>query len=40
LYVERDNARAQNTYAALGMHETVYRVYEKTIGPARVPDPD
>jgi ribosomal protein S18 acetylase RimI-like enzyme len=40
LYVERDNARAQNTYAALGMHETVYRVYEKTIGPVRVLEPD
>ena len=29
LYVERDNARAQHTYAALGMHETHYRMYEK-----------
>ena len=29
LYVERDNARAQHTYAALGMHETRYRVWEK-----------
>jgi len=31
LYVERDNEHAQRTYAALGMHETAYRVYEKTI---------
>jgi len=29
LYVERDNSRAQRTYAALGMHETHYRMYEK-----------
>jgi GNAT superfamily N-acetyltransferase len=29
LYVERDNARAQATYAALGMHETSYRMYER-----------
>ena len=29
LYVERDNARAQATYRALGMHEAVYRVYEQ-----------
>ena len=29
LYVERDNARAQRSYAGLGMHETAYRVYEK-----------
>ncbi|HEY6940658.1 GNAT family N-acetyltransferase [Dokdonella sp.] len=28
LYVERDNARAQATYAALGMSETAYRLYE------------
>lgn len=26
LYVERDNARAQQTYAALGMHEEPYRM--------------
>jgi GNAT superfamily N-acetyltransferase len=31
LYVERDNRRAQQTYAALGMHETDYRLYEKTL---------
>ncbi|MDR2013278.1 MAG: GNAT family N-acetyltransferase [Rhodanobacter sp.] len=29
LYVERDNVRAQATYAALGMHETAYRLYER-----------
>lgn len=28
LYVERDNARAQATYAGLGMAETAYRLYE------------
>jgi GNAT superfamily N-acetyltransferase len=31
LYVERSNARAQQTYTALGMHETAYRIYEKTL---------
>jgi GNAT superfamily N-acetyltransferase len=31
LYVERDNTRAQQTYASLGMHETKYRMYEKTL---------
>ena len=36
LYVERDNTHAQHTYAALGMHETHYRMYEKTLrGDAR-----
>jgi ribosomal protein S18 acetylase RimI-like enzyme len=29
LYVERDNARAQATYRAIGMQEGVYRVYER-----------
>ncbi len=29
LYVERDNSRAQGTYASLGMSETHYRMYEK-----------
>lgn len=29
LYVERDNARAQQTYAALGMSQTHYHMYEK-----------
>ena len=28
LYVERDNAAAQRTYAALGMEESHYRLYE------------
>ena len=28
LYVERENIGAQRTYAALGMHETAYRIYE------------
>lgn len=31
LYVERDNAHAQRTYQALGMHETGYLIYEKTL---------
>jgi ribosomal protein S18 acetylase RimI-like enzyme len=29
LYVERDNTRAQQTYAALGMTETPYRLFEE-----------
>ncbi|UTW44451.1 GNAT family N-acetyltransferase [bacterium SCSIO 12696] len=29
LYVERDNLRAQQTYRALGMEETVYQMYEQ-----------
>ena len=29
LYVERDNAPAQQTYLALGMRETDYRVFEE-----------
>lgn len=29
LYVERDNQRAQRTYARLGMCETHYRLYEE-----------
>ena len=29
LYVERENAAAQRTYAAIGMTETPYRVYEE-----------
>jgi GNAT superfamily N-acetyltransferase len=28
LYVERDNAAAQRTYASLGMSETAYRLFE------------
>ena len=31
LYVERGNAAAQRTYAALGMHETPYLVYEEML---------
>ena len=31
LYVERDNAAARRTYAALGMHETPYLVYEEML---------
>lgn len=34
LYVERDNRRAQRTYAALGMEETAYRMYEQAFGAA------
>lgn len=29
LYVERENSAAQNTYAALGMKETSYQLYEE-----------
>jgi GNAT superfamily N-acetyltransferase len=29
LYVERDNAQAQQTYTALGLHETHYRMWER-----------
>src|SRR5437879_360330 len=32
LYVERDNVRAQQTYASLGMYETHYRMFEKALG--------
>ena len=31
LYVERENAAAQRTYAALGMNETAYRMYEEML---------
>lgn len=31
LYVERDNAIAQQTYAALGMRETRYKLFEQLI---------
>jgi ribosomal protein S18 acetylase RimI-like enzyme len=34
LYVERDNARAQATYAALGMKETAYRLWEEELARA------
>lgn len=33
LYVERDNRIARETYAALGMHETPYRLYEAPLRP-------
>ncbi len=29
LYVDRDNLTAQKTYAALGMEETAYKLYEE-----------
>jgi len=32
LYVERENANAQNTYARLGMHDSGYRLYECEFG--------
>lgn len=32
LYVERDNARAQATYAALGMRDAGYRIFEAEFG--------
>ncbi|GAB6196462.1 GNAT family N-acetyltransferase [Lysobacter xanthus] len=31
LYVERDNANAQATYAALGMHDAGYRILEAAV---------
>ena len=31
LYVERENTTAQRTYAALGMAETPYRIYEEML---------
>lgn len=31
LYVEHANAAAQSTYAALGMHDAGYRIFESTI---------
>lgn len=31
LYVERDNRNARRTYAALGMSETPYRIYEEML---------
>jgi ribosomal protein S18 acetylase RimI-like enzyme len=33
LYVDRDNDQAMRTYRALGMDETGYRLYEKTLVP-------
>lgn len=32
LYVERENLRAQRTYARLGMAETAYRLWEAELG--------
>ena len=29
LYVERDNTRAQATYASIGMRQTTYRLYDR-----------
>ena len=34
LYVEKDNRQAQQTYAALGMRETAYKLFEEA-GPTR-----
>jgi ribosomal protein S18 acetylase RimI-like enzyme len=31
LYVEKDNRAARETYAALGMTETSYRMYEEEV---------
>lgn len=31
LYVERDNANAQQTYRKMGMTETAYRIYEEAV---------
>ncbi len=33
LYVEKENRRAQNTYASLGMHEADYLMYAKNFDP-------
>jgi ribosomal protein S18 acetylase RimI-like enzyme len=30
LYVEKENLTAQSAYAALGMHETAYKIFEET----------
>ncbi len=38
LYVERDNQRAQRTYAALGMQETAYRLFEQEFDQRANPD--
>ena len=35
LYVERQNERAQRTYARLGMEETAYRIFETEFHPER-----
>jgi len=36
LYVERDNVRAQQTYASLGMHEAAYKMFAKPFHPKAV----
>ena len=33
LYVERDNTRAQKTYASLGMSESAYKLFAKAFNP-------
>lgn len=33
LYVEKENRRAQNTYASLGMHEADYLMFAKNLDP-------
>ena len=33
LYVEKENHRAQSTYASLGMHEAAYRMFAMNIDP-------
>ena len=38
LYVERDNAAAQRTYAAFGMREAGYRIYEAALRDAPAAD--
>lgn len=38
LYVERDNARAQRTYARLGMAPTEYLLYATGFTPTAAPD--
>ena len=35
LYVEKDNLHALGTYAALGMYDTDYRLYEKSLADIR-----
>lgn len=35
LYVEKDNVHALGTYAALGMYDTGYRLYEKSLATIR-----
>ncbi len=37
LYVEKENRRAQETYASLGMHEADYLMFAKNLGPPIAP---